>query len=107
MRMFDPEVVWRLSGVFPDFTGSLHGQAAVRRFWEEFTEPWERIELEGTAFRHEGDWTIVDIRFCATGRDGLVVELPQVHALRFREGLVVEYRSFRELEEARASVLGE
>ena len=104
LEMFHPDVVWHLSGIFPDFTGTIRGHDDIREFWRSFTEPWEHIEIEPAEFHHSGEWTVVALRFCAVGRAGVRVELPQAHALRFRDGLVAEYRSYRELDEALTAV---
>ena len=103
IEMFHPEVVWHMSGILPDSAGTVRGRDGVREFWSSFTEPWDRIEVEPVEFHHAGEWTVVGLRFCAVGRADMRVEISQAHALRFEDGLVIEYRSFRELDDALAA----
>lgn len=103
IRSFHPDVQWHLSGFFPDFTGVVRGHEEVLRFWDGFTEVWERIEILIEEFREVGDKLLFAVRFQAEARDGMTVDMPQWHVCGFRDGLIAEYRAFGAFEEAAAA----
>jgi ketosteroid isomerase-like protein len=70
-----PDVEWRTAGLFPDLAPAYHGRKGVRRFFRDFTAPWEEIVLEPMRIDVDGDVAIVDTRFRARGRDGIEVDI--------------------------------
>jgi ketosteroid isomerase-like protein len=83
-----PEVEWRTSGRFPDLEPVYHGLEGVRRFWRDFTTPWEEIVLEPLDFTVGGDEAVVATRFRARGRDGIDVDTTIFNRYVRREGKV-------------------
>ena len=47
---FMREIEWRTSSRFSDLEPVYRGLEGVRRFWQDFTAPWERIVLEPIDF---------------------------------------------------------
>jgi ketosteroid isomerase-like protein len=84
-----PEIEWHTSGRFPDLEPVYRGLEGVRRFWRDFTAPWEKIVLEPIDFMVSGDDAVVAARFRALGRGGIEVDIEVFNRYRRREGKVV------------------
>jgi ketosteroid isomerase-like protein len=71
--LMEHEVEWRTSGVFPDLVEVYRGRDGIQSFWRDFDAPWEKIVLEPLRIEARGDDAVVDFRFRARGRGGVMV----------------------------------
>jgi uncharacterized protein len=94
LEMVDPEIEFRLAGVFPDLATTYRGHEGILEFFERFNEPWEELSVDPERVIDLGDRVLVLIRFHATGRDGIAVQLPLAHLWTFRDGLAVRLQAF-------------
>lgn len=103
-----PDVEWWTSGRFPDLEPVYRGLEGVRRFWVDFTAPWEGIVLEPLAFTTVGDEAVVDTRFKARAREEIEVDITFFNRYRRRDGKValVETHLTRESALAAAGIAG-
>ena len=98
----DVEVDWsRSPGVE---AGICRGGRAVRDFWNTFLQTWERIAVSVDEFIDCGESVVVPNRTHFWGRDGIEVEAYGVSVVTVRDGRIVYWRLFRELEDALKSV---
>ena len=96
-----PDVEFLTSGAFPDLAPAYRGLDGMRSFWEAMLVPWEELELEVERVVEEGDRAAVDIHFQARGRgSGVVADLRQGHALRFKDGRVTHVSAHATFKEA-------
>ena len=100
IALLHPEVSYRYSGAFPDAQGEAAGHEELRRFWHSFRDGWERVTLHPEEVSEHGERVLVRSRFIAEGRSGVRVDMPFFTVFSFRDGLISEYRGFRELAEA-------
>jgi ketosteroid isomerase-like protein len=98
--LMDPEVEWHTSGVFPDLVEVYRGRDGIKRFWGDFTSPWEEIVIEAARIEADGDDAVVDFRFRARGRGGVRVDMTIFHRFRRRNGLTWYVQSYASREEA-------
>jgi ketosteroid isomerase-like protein len=74
VRRFRDDVVWRTGGMMPDIAPVYEGREGVRRFFQEFAEPWERISIAiEEVLEDREDQVVVIVSFEAHGRDGIEV----------------------------------
>jgi ketosteroid isomerase-like protein len=85
-ELMHPDVEWRTAGLFPDLAPVYHGREGIRKFWRDFTAPWEEIVLEPLRFVVAGDVAIVDTRFRARGRGGIEVDITIFNRFVQRDG---------------------
>ena len=104
LELMHPDVEWHTSGLMPDVDEVYHGREGVRRFWSDFRQPWESIEIEPHDATEIGDRVAMAVVFRARGRGGIVVELELGQVYTVRGGLLVEARSYATPAEARAAV---
>jgi ketosteroid isomerase-like protein len=99
---FHPDGELQTSGVWPDFDPVYRGREGLAEFWRRLHEPWEMFHIDIERIDEEGDCFAVAVRFRAKGVDsGVDVDMRFGHALRMRDGLVVELVARRTAEEAR------
>jgi ketosteroid isomerase-like protein len=97
LELFDPEIEWTFAGgaQLPGTDATYHGHGDVRRFWEEFIEPWAQINIEVEEMRSIGDLAVALVRFRATGRgSGVELDVPFVHLFSFRGSKVIRFQAF-------------
>ena len=105
LRLLDPDLEIRTSGVFPDLAAVYRGRRGAEKFWRQLREPWAvfRIDVEKTEER--GDCVAAAMRFRARGADsGIEVDMRFGHAIRVRDGVATEFVTRRSFEEARDAV---
>ena len=95
-----PDVEWRTTGRFPDLEPLYRGHDGVRRFWEDFTAPWDEIVLEPLDFTVAGDDAVVETRFRARARGDIEVDLTLFNRYLFRDGRVVFVETYLSREDA-------
>ncbi|MFN8161760.1 MAG: HAD-IA family hydrolase [Solirubrobacterales bacterium] len=105
LETLDPAVEWRPAGAFPGIGREYLGHAGVRRFWEDFHEPWERIEIEMEEVVEAGEEMVVKIRFTGHGREGISVEALFGQRYRIAGGRLVSMLGYMSWEEASAAAL--
>jgi ketosteroid isomerase-like protein len=75
MEYVNEDVVWRTGGQIPDLEAVYEGRDGVRRFFEQFVEPWEEISIEiEDVLDDREDQIFCIVNFHATGRGGIEVE---------------------------------
>jgi ketosteroid isomerase-like protein len=96
------DVVWRLAGALPDLDPAYEGKEGVRRFWRDFSEPWEEISISLEEIIDERDaQLLVVVRFVARGREGIEVDMPFFQIYRFDDrAMLEEFESYAERDEA-------
>ncbi|HKF80997.1 MAG TPA: nuclear transport factor 2 family protein [Thermoleophilaceae bacterium] len=102
-ELMHPDVEWRTAGLFPDLASVYHGREGVRKFWRDFTAPWEEIVLEPLRFEVVGDVAVVDTRFRARGRGGIEVDITLFNRFTRRDHLTCLVQSHPSREEAVAA----
>lgn len=101
LATLDPAVEFTTSGLFPDFDEAYSGHEGLARFHREMLDAWEYFHLDPREMIPRGDGVAVEIHFHGRGaRSGVEVELDFGHALRLRDGLVIEVASRETLAEA-------
>jgi NAD-dependent deacetylase len=101
LETIHPEIVWEPSGVFPGLAERYQGHDGVRRFWRDFKETWEMIEVRAKEIRDvTPDSVLVGVHFRARGRGGIPVERDLVQHYRIRDGLLIEMHSYASWENA-------
>lgn len=100
-----PDIEWVTAGMFPDVDPVYHGHDGVRRFWREFVEPWESIEIEDERLVDLPDGLLVLARFRARGREGLELDLRVGQRFTLDEdGEVVAFKAYASHEDALAAI---
>jgi ketosteroid isomerase-like protein len=87
---------------------SWYGAQGVRMLIDEWAEAWGSSRLEALQFIEVGDCIVVPVRCSRVGvsAGGDVDEEELTHVYRFRGGLVVEWRVFRDVRDAFAVAEG-
>jgi ketosteroid isomerase-like protein len=100
MRYADSEVEvdWSRSGGVE--AGVYRGQRATRAFWNTFLEAFDRVLVETERFIDCGDRVVAPNQTRFWGRDGIVVVARGAPVVTLRAGLIVQWRLYRELDEA-------
>jgi ketosteroid isomerase-like protein len=101
--LMHPDIEWRTAGLFPDLAPVYERREGVRKFWRDFTAPWDEIVLEPLRFEVVGDVAIVDTRFRARGRGGIEVDITLFNRFVRRDGLTSFAQSHASREEALAA----
>jgi len=101
LEFVHPDVEWVSAEMFPDIEPVYHGHEGVMRFWRDFLEPWESLEIDGERMIEAGEALLVLARFRARGRQGLEVDLRvgQLFTLA-DDGRVIHFRAFASHDEA-------
>ena len=102
----DPDIEFRLAGIFPDVDPVYRGREGLARFWQTWHEPWRELRLEIDYIGEREDWVVVEVRYRATGHDGIRADMQLVTAVRFRDGLAVEMIGRSTVQEAWQAIGG-
>jgi ketosteroid isomerase-like protein len=89
-----PEIEFHLAGVFPDLELAYIGREEVLRFLEQFADPWEELSVEPQRLIDLDTRVLVLLRFHATGRDGIEVELPLAQLWTLQDGRAVRMDAY-------------
>jgi ketosteroid isomerase-like protein len=100
LELMAEDVRWYPAGTMPDLQAEYRGCEGVRRFFAEFMEPWDRIEMDPVEMVPVGDEVVVRTRFNAQGREGVRVDIEFGQRYRVREGLLVEFNGYETFDEA-------
>jgi ketosteroid isomerase-like protein len=101
---FHPEVEWRPSGAFPGLDPVYRGHDGFRRFWREFTEPWESFQIKPGEERDCGEQVLSLGSFEARGREELKVRRPTASVWTFRDGQVISVQVYADHAQALEAV---
>ena len=105
LETLDPEVVFRTSGTFPDVAAVYRAHDGMREFWEDFRAPWEWVEIQVERIVQGDDCAAIGVRFRSRGRgSGVMTDLRQGHALRFKNDRIVEVSANASFEQALEAV---
>ena len=90
-----PEIVWETAGIFPGLRSSYTGHDGIRKFWADFMEPWERLEIGADAVAEiDANRVLTEVHFHATGREGIEVDRQFVNYMEIKEGKLHRYHGF-------------
>jgi len=104
-EFFEPEALYRSSGVFPGMAEVYRGHDGIAELWRASNEPWERFEIEALRTEAEDDWVAAEVRFTGRGAgSGVEVTIEVGHLVRFRRRRIVELAAFASWEQALAAV---
>jgi ketosteroid isomerase-like protein len=98
----DAEVDWSQSlGVQ---RGVYRGIGEISRFWKEWLELFEKIDVRPEAFIDAGEHVVVPNRTYMRGRDGIEVDAGSTSVWTLRDGKIVSHRLYQEKEAALEAV---
>jgi len=104
LAMFDPNLEYVSSGVFPGLEPVYRGHEGWLRFWREFRGTWDSLNIEVDELRDLGDRVVALLAFDATGRDGIRVRRPLANVWTFRSARVTRLEAFGSPAEALEAV---
>jgi ketosteroid isomerase-like protein len=84
----------------PDVAGVYVGHDAVRRFWTDMTEPFERHTMVPDEFIPHGEHVVVLMTSRMTGRGGIEVEAKSATVATLRDGRMVRWTMYQDRAEA-------
>ena len=80
------DVVWMTARSMPDIDQVYEGHEGLRRFFKDFSEPWDEISTELEEVIEDRDEQIVVlVRFHARGREGIELDVRFIQVYRFDE----------------------
>jgi uncharacterized protein len=94
------DVRWYPAQAMPDLQAEYRGREGVRRFFAEFMEPWDRIEMEPLEMVPVGDEVVVRTRFSAEGREGVRVDIKFGQRYRVHDHLLAEFNGYETFDQA-------
>jgi ketosteroid isomerase-like protein len=86
--LLHPEFEWH-GAIFPGLDPVYRGHDGYRKFWHDFRDPWESVDVVIETLRDRGDQVVALGHFEAQGRDGIAVRRPIAWVTTIREGLLV------------------
>lgn len=98
----DGEVDWSESR--GPHSGIYRGRERVRRFYEEWLELFDEVDIQPEEFIDVGEHVVVPNRGFARGREGVTVAASSTQVFTFREGKIVRLRLYQDMETALKSV---
>jgi ketosteroid isomerase-like protein len=84
--------------------GVYVGHDAIRRFWTDMTEPFERLTLVADEFIAHGEHVVVPITARMTGRGGIEVESKTATVGTVRDRRLVRWTMYQDKAEALKAV---
>jgi len=98
MEVMSEDIVWITGGALPGIGLRYEGHDGVRRFFEEFADPWKEISVEILdVIDDREDQVVVFTSFHAKGREGIEVDGRFFHIYRYDEHhLCREFRAYAE-----------
>jgi ketosteroid isomerase-like protein len=96
LELIAEDARWEPSGRFIGSGQTYRGHDGIRRFWDIFREPWEKISLEPVEGDEIDDERVLTrTRFQGTGRmSGVVTETELYVIWTVRDGLLTGYKSY-------------
>jgi len=101
LSIVDDEVEWHDQAAIPD-SAVHHGPEAVRRHWEQWLAPWQKIEYETEELRGgSGDCVMVVLRRRGRGKtSGIEVTDQVIHVYTVRGDKIVRFQGYSDKAEA-------
>ena len=102
LELIDEDAMWEPSGQFVGSGSEYRGHQGIRRFWADFTEPWEQIELiPGEAVALDEERVLTDTHFRGIGRaSGVPTEMEVVQLWTVKGNKITRFQSFATKAEA-------
>jgi ketosteroid isomerase-like protein len=105
LALLDPELEWRITGLFPGVARIYHGHDGHARFWNDFRSPWDEIEVVSERLLGHGDRVVLlGGHFEARGRDGITVGRGMGMLFTIRDGLAARIEAYPGGEQALEAV---
>jgi ketosteroid isomerase-like protein len=98
----DAEVDWSESAGVQ--RGVYRGIGEIRRFWKEWLDLFEQIDVRPEAFIVAGDHVVVPNRTYMRGRDGIEVDAGSTSVWKLRDGKIVWHGLFQDKDAALEAV---
>jgi ketosteroid isomerase-like protein len=99
--LLDERVLWLGTRGGLDEEQVLRGPEAVRRYFEEIREPWERFEIEVERLMESGDAVVALMRESGRARHGgPEIKNETASVIRVRDGKIYEMRGYLDRDEA-------
>jgi ketosteroid isomerase-like protein len=89
-----PDFEFRTSGVFPDLDPIYKGHAGFKRFYDDFTGPWESFSVSVQELRDCGECGLSLVVFEGHGRDGLETRRPNAGVWTFRDDQALQVQNY-------------
>ena len=88
---FAPEIEFRTAGLASPvgLDAVYYGHAGLRKFTQEFREPWEQFFVDPERIIDRGEQVGALVRLLGKGRDGIEVERPFAQVWTMRSGRAV------------------
>jgi ketosteroid isomerase-like protein len=102
LELIHEDALWAPSGRFIGSGDEYRGHAGVRRFWAEFTEPWQEITLDPVeAVELDDEHVLTNTRFQGVGRtSGVATETHLAQLWTVKGGAITRFESFATWAEA-------
>jgi ketosteroid isomerase-like protein len=81
-------------------SGTYRGRERVRRFYEEWLELFDEVDVQPEELIDAGEHVVVPNRGFARGRGGITVAASSTQVFTFREGKIVRLRLYQDKEAA-------
>jgi ketosteroid isomerase-like protein len=105
LQFMHPELVYVTTGIFPGLRSFYSGHAGFREVWKEFMDPWETVDLEiEELVELDSHSLLMEVRFRATGRRDMEVDLPLAVHLIIRDGLLWRFQAYADWAQAVADL---
>jgi ketosteroid isomerase-like protein len=103
---FAPEIEYRTPGLASavGLDAVYYGHAGLRKFTQEFREPWDEISNEIERIIERGEQVVVLVRLRGKGRDGIEVERPFAQIWTMRGGRAVRVEGYDDQQKALEAV---
>jgi ketosteroid isomerase-like protein len=95
-----PEVTYHTSGVFPGLQAVYEGKDGIRRWWDDFHEPWREIKVIPERIVESPTGVAILIRFEGTGRQGIETTMRFINTIEIRDDLAYRFESQPPTDEA-------
>jgi ketosteroid isomerase-like protein len=99
---FAPEIEFRTAGLASPvgLDAVYYGHAGLRKFTQEFREPWEQLFVDLDRIIERGEQVVVLVRLRGKGRDGIEVERPFAQIWTMRGGRAVRIDGYADQQKA-------
>jgi ketosteroid isomerase-like protein len=104
LRDVPPDAILDMSQSRGPDVGIYVGHDAIRRFWIDMTEPFERHTVVPTEFISHGEHVVVSLQAFMTGRGGVEVEARSATVGTLREGHIVRWTMYQDTADALKAV---
>ena len=96
LELIADDAVWEPSGRFVGSSETYRGHTDIRRFWADFTEPWDTIRLEPVETVELSDELVLtDTLFRGIGRASAIpTEMHVFQLWNIQERKLTRFRSF-------------